>query len=210
MFLGLSSCVTYKTKPSDFTPEGFIVYKTNFGDLNNDGQEDCVLIIKGTNKDSLVVNRFNNIVDRNNRGVLVLLNSKDKYHLVSENYDCFYSENEDGGNYYIPQLNIVIEEGELIIGFEHGRYGWWNYKFKYIDSKFKLIEYKSVSSYSSTTLTETHINFVIKEKLFSENIDPDYESNEQVFKETKSKISSSDLINLSDIKSFKDLDMSIY
>jgi hypothetical protein len=210
IFLGLSSCVTYKTKPSEFIPEGFVVYKTHYGDLNNDEQEDCVVIIKGTNKDSIVVNRFDKKVDRNRRGFLILLSIKGKYRLASKNYDCFYSENEDGGNYYAPQLDIVLENGQLIVGFEHGRYGFWDYRFKYLESEFKLVEYNGSSNFGPTTLTETHINFVTKEKLFSENLDPDYESNNQIFKDTKTKINNSDLINLSEIKSFENLDMSDY
>ena len=34
--------------PTDFVPEDFSTFDKIFGDLNKDGEEDCVLITKGT------------------------------------------------------------------------------------------------------------------------------------------------------------------
>ena len=40
-------------KVSDFLPEGYVVYEKIYGDLNNDGLDDCVVIIKGQIKKTL-------------------------------------------------------------------------------------------------------------------------------------------------------------
>lgn len=64
------------------------------GDLNGDGLENDVLIIKGTKKEHIVVNRFDVEVDRNRRGVLVYLTDKGKIFLATKNLNCFSSELE--------------------------------------------------------------------------------------------------------------------
>ena len=89
--------------PSNFIPEGYVESETYFGDLNNDKIDDCVLVIKETNTSAIVTNRFGNKVDRNRRGIIVLFKYKNGYQLASKNSSCFYSENEDGGNYYPPE-----------------------------------------------------------------------------------------------------------
>ena len=40
---------------------------------------------------------------------------KSGYQLTDRNYDCFSSENEDGGVYYPPELWIEFEKGNLIV-----------------------------------------------------------------------------------------------
>jgi hypothetical protein len=40
--------------PTDFLLKGFVVFEKITGDLNNDGMEDCVLIIKGTDKNQII------------------------------------------------------------------------------------------------------------------------------------------------------------
>ena len=44
-----------KKNPNDFLPKGFMVFEKINGDLNNDGIEDCVLIIKGTDKKQIII-----------------------------------------------------------------------------------------------------------------------------------------------------------
>ena len=147
LFLVNSSCKTQEKTLMDFLPQGYVVYKTHFGDLNKDGQEDCILIIKATNKENIVVNRFDKKVDRNRRGIIVLLKKKHRYQMVVKNDNCFYSENEDGGVYYAPQLSVEIKKGDLIINYEHGRYGSWYYTFRLRNSTFELISYDSENRY---------------------------------------------------------------
>lgn len=189
-----------------FIPKGYIVFDKVFGDLNKDNQEDCILIIKGTNKNNIVTNRFDEVVDRNRRGIIILFKTQKGYQKATENLDCFYSENEDGGVYYAPELSFEVKRGNLVIHYAHGRYGWWKYTFRFQDSKFKLIGYDATNG-GVVIRSETSINFLTKKKLTRENINEESEGNDEIFKETWSKISIDKLLNLSEIKDFEDLDM---
>ena len=193
----------------DFIPKGYVLYDKVFGDLNKNNQEDCILIIKGTNKENIVKNRFDEVVDRNRRGIVILFKTKNSYQKVTENLDCFYSENEDGGVYYAPQLSFEVKKGNLYIHYEHGRYGRWKYTFRFQDSQFKLIGYDA-SNGGVVTNSETSINFLTKKRLIRENINEEAEGNDEVFKETWSKIIIEKLLSLSEIKDFEELDMYKY
>lgn len=85
-----------RKSPEDFLPEGYVLFEKVVEDLNKDGLEDCVLIIKGTDKDKIIKDEYRGKLDRNRRGILVLLNKNVGYELVVKNYECFSSENEDG------------------------------------------------------------------------------------------------------------------
>ena len=53
---------------NDFLPKGYVVFEKILGDLNKDGLEDCVLIVKGTKKSSITKGQNENkLVDRNRR-----------------------------------------------------------------------------------------------------------------------------------------------
>lgn len=210
LMTGIVSCNSQTKEPSDFLPEGYVIYETHFTDLNNDEQDDCILIIKDTNPEGIVINRFDKKVDRNRRGVIILFKTEKGYQLVDKNYNCFTSENEDGGVYYPPQLSIETDKGDIILNYKHGRYGYWNYEFRYLDSNYKLIKYNESSNYGPITNSETIINFLTKEKLFRKNINEYGEDNNEVFKETKTTITINKLLNLSDIKAFDKLNMYDY
>ena len=190
----------------DFIPIGYVFFEKVFGDLNNDKQEDCILIIKRTNKKNIVTNRFDEVVDRNRRGIIILFKTENGFQKVTENLSCFSSENEDGGVYYAPELSFEVKRGNLVIHYAHGRYGWWKYTFRFQDSKFKLIGYDATNG-GVVIRSETSINFLTKKKLTRENINEESEGNDEIFKETWSKISIDKLLNLSEIKDFEDLDM---
>ena len=96
-----------KNNPLDFVPKGYRVFKYEGGvsaegwdeikgDLNKDGLEDIVLVIKEVNEANVVRDENRGKLDKNRRGILVLLNTKNGYELVSKNLSCFFSENEDG------------------------------------------------------------------------------------------------------------------
>ena len=210
MFFVNYNCKAQNKKSEDFIPNGYVLYEKFFGDLNKDGQEDCILIVKGTNKDNIVINRFNEKVDRNRRGIIILFKNQEYYQLVTKNYDCFYSENEDGGVYFAPELLIKVERGNLIIHYAHGRYGFWSYTFRYQDSNFKLIGYDSSSNFGPIVNSETSINFLTKKKLVRENTNLDADGGDEVFKDTWSKILIKKLLLLSEIKDFEDLEMYKY
>ena len=196
--------------PSNFIPEGYVESETYFGDLNNDKIDDCVLVIKETNTSAIVTNRFGNKVDRNRRGIIVLFKYKNGYQLASQNSSCFYSENEDGGNYYPPELWLEIKNGTLQVHYGHGRYGFWYYTFRFQNSGFELIGYDAVSSRGPITLREISINFLTKQKLIKQNTNEDLEGQAESFEETWHTIEIEKLIKLSDINDFEELDLSKY
>ena len=68
-------------KPTDFLPKNYVIYEKITGDLNKDGLADCILIIKATNKNSIIKDDNNKLVDRNRRGIIILFNKKDHYDL---------------------------------------------------------------------------------------------------------------------------------
>ena len=201
--------VEQKQTPTDFLPKGFVVFEIIKGDLNNDGLEDCVLIIKGTDKNQIITDEYRGQLDRNRRGIVVLFNKKNHYELVIKKDDCFSSENEDGGVYFAPELSIAIEKGNLYILYNHGRYGFWKYTFRYQNSDFELIGYdcgyRSDFTYEEITFNELSFNFLSKKKLIKTVIAID--ENGIKYKETWKNIMANKLIKLSEIKDFDDLDI---
>ena len=194
---------------SDFLPKGYVIFEKINGDLNKDGTEDLVIIVKGTNKENIVINQFDEKVDRNRRGIIVLFNKKDHYESVLKNYDCFCSENEDGGVYFPPELSIEIKNDNLYAHYAHGRYGYWQFTFRYQNSDFELIGYDE-SNGGAVIESEKSINFLTKKKQVKVNTNENAEGGDEVFKETWGKIIVNRLIKLSEIKDFDELDMSVY
>ena len=96
--------VADRQRITDFIPKGYKLFEKISGDLNKDGLDDCVLIIKATRKDGFERDYEGKLIDRNRRGIIILFTEKDGYKLASKNYNCFSSENEDGGNYFSPEL----------------------------------------------------------------------------------------------------------
>jgi hypothetical protein len=208
--------------PSDFIPKGYVIHKYEGGissrgwneikgDLNNDGLEDIVLIIKGTDKSKIIKDENRGELDRNRRGILVLLNKGNSYVLASKNYNCFSSENEDGGVYFAPELEVEIKKGNLYISYGHGRYGNWSYTFRYKNGNFEIIGYDSYSSRGPVPQSQVSINFLTKKKLTMDNLNKNDEDDSNVkYKDTWEKIISKKLIKLSEIKDFDELDLAEY
>lgn len=210
LLVSMLYCNAQNNLLSDFIPKGYTEYETYFGDLNKDGKEDCVVVIKKTNPDNIITNRFDDIVDRNRRGIIVLFKNGEGYKLVDKNYDCFSSENEDGGVYFPPELQIEIKNEKLYIAYYHGRYGHWEYTFRFQNSNFELIGYDSNSNFGPRINEITSINFLSKKKLIKENINENDEGGDEEFKETWSNIKIDNLIKLSEIKDFDGLTMYHY
>ncbi len=202
--------VEQNKNPTDFLPKGYVVFEKINGDLNKDGMADCILIIKGTDKSKVVTDEYRGQLDRNRRGIIILLNRNDHYELAAKNYDCFSSENEDGGVYYPPELSIEIKKGNLYINYAHGRYGYWGYTFRLQNSDFELIGYDESDNHGPVINSVTSINFSTKKKLVKVNTNENADSGEEVFKTTTKKINIATLIKLSEIKDFDELDMSKY
>ena len=208
--LTILSCKAQYKEPSDFIPKGYAEFKKYSGDLNKDGLEDCVLIIKKTDSTNVVMNRFDKKVDRNRRGIIVLFKNANGYELADKNLECFSSENEDGGVYFAPELWIEIKDNKLYIHYGHGRYGYWKYTFRFQKSNFELIGYDSSSNRGPVTNRETSINFLTKKKLTKENTNENAEGGDEIFKENWNDIEIDNLIKLSEIKDFDELDMYNY
>lgn len=194
--------------PEDFIPEGYVLYKEEGqekikGDLNKDGLEDLVLIIKKTGKEGYGENQFGKVVDKNRRGIIVLFNKGNHYQLALKNYDCFTSENEDGGVYYAPELNIEIKNGNLLINYLHGRYGYWSYTFRHQNNDFELIGYDASHNRGPMVESDISINFLTKKLIKNENINENAQNeSEVVFKQTKQNIKLKELTRLSEIIDF--------
>ena len=200
---------TEKTKElNTFVPKGYVLSEKIYGDLNKDGLKDCIIIIKGTDKKQIVKSESRGELDRNRRGIIVLLNKNDNYELAVENFDCFSSENEDGGVYFAPELSVEIEKSNLFIHYSHGRYGYWRYAFRFQNSDFELIGYDASSSRGPVTNTEISINFLTKNRIVKENTNENAEGGDEVFKQTATKIKRNRLIKLSEIEDFDELEVS--
>ncbi len=153
-FLTLTAFGKIKTQNiNDFLPKGFIILENIKGDLNKDGTEDVVLLLKATDKKQFVVDEYRGKLDRNRRGLIILFNKRDSF---------------------APELSIILKEGNLHISYGHGRYGSWTYIFRFSHHDFKLIGHESIykSNYASDepTFDETSINFLTKKKLIKEVI----------------------------------------
>lgn len=194
-----------KEKPTDFIPKGFVFFDKITGDLDHDGLLDEVIIVKGTDKSKIITDRYEKQVNRNRRGIIVLLNKRAHYKLALKNLDCFSSENEDGGVYFPPELSIQIEKGKLYIHYSHGRYGYWRYTFSYRNTDFELIGYDASDNFGPRIDRETSINFLTGKKLVKENTNQNAEAGDEVFKDEWSKIPSKPRKKLSQIKDFDDL-----
>ncbi|SIS69019.1 hypothetical protein SAMN05421786_1011025 [Chryseobacterium ureilyticum] len=215
-----SQSIEGKKNPNDFIPEGYVINKYGGGisaegwdeikgDLNKDGLEDVILIIKGTDKNKIIQDEDRGALDRNRRGIIVLLNKGNYYELASKNYNCFSSENEDGGVYFAPELNVGIEKGNLYINYGHGRYGNWGYTFRYQNGDMELIGYDSYSSNGPVPQYEVSINFLTKKKLTKDNLNKndDGDNYEVKYKDIWETIKLNKLMKLSEIKDFDDLEL---
>ncbi|WP_194306278.1 hypothetical protein [Chryseobacterium antibioticum] len=202
--------VETKKAPSDFVPKGYTTFEKSFGDLNKDGAEDCILIIKKVDPGNIITDEYRGKLDRNRRGLIILFKKNDGYELASKNYSCFSSENEDGGVYYAPELEVYAEKEKLYIHYAHGRYGYWTYTFRYGNSDFDLIGYDDSSNTGPRVNNTTSINFLTGKQLDKTNVNEEAESGDEVFKDSWKKLKTTKLLTLSEIKDFDELDLSSY
>jgi hypothetical protein len=173
-------------KPSNanlakFIPAGYRFIEEVRGDLNGDGVDDYVLIIKATDKKMFVRRDEDDpkskIVDRNRRGIMIFFKDGDDYKLVLENRKCFSSENEEPGGYFAPDLDVEIKKGNLYVSYGHGKYGGWTYNFRYRESEFELIGFDYYARNNCNDEKEISINFLTKKQLVRSC--PDKNNNEE-------------------------------
>ena len=132
-----------KLKYKAYIPAKYVLFEAIQGDLNNDGIQDLVLIVKATDPTQWVNHEYRGKLDRNRRGMIVLLKEKGAYKKLTQNLSAFSSENEEGGVYFAPELWLEINKGLLNVHYGHGRYGYWNYSFRLQNQDLRLIGYDS-------------------------------------------------------------------
>ncbi|SHF77052.1 hypothetical protein [Chryseobacterium sp. OV279] len=198
--------VETKKDPAEFVPEGYKIFDKSFGDLNKDGAEDCILIIKKVDPANIITDEYRGKLDRNRRGIIVLFKKGQGYELASKNETCFSSENEEGGVYYAPELDVYAEKGKLYIHYAHGRYGYWTYTFRYGSSDFELIGYDDSSNTGPRVNSTTSINFLTGKQLDKSNVNEGAEGGDEVFEDSWKKLKTTKLMTLSEIKDFDELD----
>ena len=193
--------------PTELIPKGYVVFEKTQGDLNGDNQADYIFIIKGTDKGQFVKDEYRGELDRNRRGVIVALSNENGYALALDNRDCFSSENEDGGVYFAPELDVSIGKGSLRIHYAHGRYGYWAYNFRYQNSDFELIGYDSSQNRGPVVESSTSINLLTKKMLIRENVYMNAEGGDEKFREHWKKFSLLKPIRLREIADFDNFDV---
>ena len=135
-------------------PKQAALYDVIKGDLNKDGIEDVVVITQETFKDKFLPfsdgcdestkdDKWCQMVNKNRRGIVILLSNGDKYEAIVTKPDIFESPNEDGGVYYPPELAVEIKNSELKFFYSYGKYGYWEYVFALDGKDFKLVRYFS-------------------------------------------------------------------
>ncbi len=192
-----------KIKYKAYIPAKYVLFEAIQGDLNKDDIQYLVLIVKATDPTQWVNHEYRGKLDRNRRGMIVLLADKGKYKPILSNLSCFSSENEEGGVYFAPELWLEINKGLLNVHYGHGRYGYWNYSFRLQNQDLRLIGYDSSSNHGPYVESETSINFLTNKKVIRKNLNEDPDSDPK-FKETWSKAKISP-IYLSTIKDFDEL-----
>ena len=135
-------------------PKQTALYDAIKGNLNKDGIEDVAVVTQETFKDKFLTfsdscdestkdDKWCQIVNKNRRGIVILLSNGDKYEAVVTKRDIFESPNEDGGAYFPPELAIETKNSELKFFYSYGKYGYWEYVFALDGKDFRLVKYLS-------------------------------------------------------------------
>ena len=190
---------------NSFIPKNFRLIESYCqADFNKDGQKDCVLLIKDTKKSAWETTIGDKKVDRNRRGLIILFKNQNGYQKVLENKALFASENEDGGVYHAPILNIETKNNKLAFYYEHGRYGGWTYLFDYrtIDNKtdFYLIGYDLNSNHGPYINYTQSVNFLTGKYRHQENLDKERKTETPKFKTTWYDLPKNSVVKLKDIE----------
>lgn len=189
-------------QPAEFIPDGYVVFEETKGDLNKDGREDHVFVIKGTDKSRWVSDEYRGDLDRNRRGLIIAFAEGDKYRLTLRKLNCFSSDQEDGGVYFPPDLGVMIDKGNLVVSYGHGRYGYWSYTFRYQHGGFDLIGYDNSEHFGPIIKRQTSINFSTARMLTRENLNPYDDGVEERFEEHWASFKRTRFIQLEDIRDF--------
>ena len=194
-----------RLKYQAYIPASYDLFEAIQGDLNKDGIKDTILIVKATDPKAWASDEYRGKLDRNRRGIIILMSEHAKYKKLMQNLSCFSSENEEGGVYYPPELWVEVKNGRLNIEYLHGRYGHWGYQFRLEGSDFRLIGYDLANHHGALVESEISINFLTAKKLLRKNLIQDEEQDPK-FKQTWSKVHYPAMY-LSKIKDFDQLNI---
>ncbi|TWV84666.1 hypothetical protein [Moraxella sp. VT-16-12] len=203
-----------ETVLKQFVPQGFNLdghYCDS--DFNTDGKKDCWIMIKDTKPSGWEEDEKNpeQMVDRNRRGLIILLKTNTGYQKILENRALFASDNEYGGVYYAPELSIENKKSKLIFRYSHGRYGYWYYTFDYrtVNGKkdFYLIGYDSSYNRGPYVESTVSINFLTHKIRYQKNQETDWNSDTPRFKTIWRDFAKQPLIKLSDIDDIENIDL---
>lgn len=167
---GIYPVISSAENLSNHIPEGHYLQNFMKVDLNQDGKTDYLLLTKSRSLEGIEENRFGQIVDRNRRGIIILLNQADGYQKVTENLTLFDSEYEDGGVYFAPDLWIYDDKDKITFHYGHGRYGYWFYTFRLQDHALKLIGFEAHSNRGPDPISIISVNYLTKRLKYARNI----------------------------------------
>ena len=190
---------------TDFVPQGYKLMQKVSVDLNNDGNIDCVLIIKATNKNRFGRNEHGDMTDYNRRGIIVLLNRDGKYEIVSKNLSCFKSDEQYAVG-LTTRLDVNVDKGMLDISFIHESNGQTSYYFRFQNNDFVLVKANYYHSCGSTTITDTVYDFLTGRGYIDTNINSDDGEKTEEYEREYFKLKKAPLQKLSEIRAFENLE----
>ena len=186
-------------------PEGYVLTDSIGGDLTSDGINEFALMISEDDDSNVTENEYGDPVNNNRRGILIFSQVNEKTELLSQNLSCFSASQSDG-MYMAPELYVEISDNTLIVNYANGRYGYWNYTFKYQNSAFELIKYFNSSSNGPVTDEETVMDFMTMKMTVKTNTNPLAQmEGEEEFEEATEEIKAEGLVKLSEIDDFDSL-----
>lgn len=192
------------------------------GDFDGDGLGDYMVCVCDSNSSRYEYDTYyayldgnksvekDTLIDRNPRGYLLVMNRGSYFEVTSYNYECFPSENEDGGVYFAPELNVSYDSQshQLHVSYFHGRYGGWEYHFKYHDGEFELVRETRDESVSLIAETTRFVDIDYEKGiakysvLVNENEFYDYEDGDEypkpIYEDSEEEIEKTNLVKMSE------------
>lgn len=165
----------------DIIPVGWGIKEKVVGDLNNDGRDDCALVIQNTDKKNMIINDGlgADSVDANPRILLIYFKDSktNEYKKILQSNTFIIKHDEPTMDEPFDGL-AILKGGVLKISFRiwysAGSYGSSNhsYKFRYGKEQFELIGSDIVEIHRATgAMTSYSLNFLTKKmSITKENI----------------------------------------
>ena len=197
-------------------PKNFEVYYGEYGsddgiivgDLNGDGVDDYVVLIRATDKKKIVEEYYSDCecditVNNNDRGIMIFFGENGNYRLALDNRRCFGMQDRNA-ECYIDVLEVSVKKGSIFISFTNNCEGFppKTYNFKYRDSEFELIGFDDGENGDQNVMS---VNLLTKKKLVKECTSQDENGRCKKYKEEWSAITLNEKILLRNVTSFSAL-----